>query len=111
VKLIYAECDKEVNALDGSGRVPLFYALSCDSFEEMSRIFLFLLAHGADVNADGGGRTVLLSAAAAIPRMPVQVAQMIAQRVGRAELTTARGIAHAAQNYGVLGLIDACLAK
>jgi ankyrin repeat protein len=111
VKLVFAECDKEVNAVDASGRVPMFYALSGASFSEMFRIIVFLLGHGADIRADGKGRGALLTAAAAVPGMPVKVAQLIAERADQEDLARARTVAALVDNTGLLALIEACLTK
>jgi ankyrin repeat protein len=110
VKLIYAECDKNVNALDAGARVPMFYALAANSFDEMARTILFLLSHGADVNADGRGKSRLLAAAVVIPGMPVRVAQLLAERVDERELAEARELALMARNPELVGVIDASLA-
>jgi hypothetical protein len=111
VKIIFAECDRDVNAQDIYGRVPMYYALGAESFEEMARILVFLLAHGAEVAEDGRGNSVLLSAAVVVPRMPVKVAQLIAERATERQLIEARGHAQDADNTAVVALIEACIAR
>jgi hypothetical protein len=97
VKFIYAEVDQNVNETDANLKGPMFYALSAQPHEEMHSIVAFLIAHGADVNAqEKVGKSGILGAAV-MALAPLKTVQLIAERVDsadvcRAALKTAREV-------------------
>jgi hypothetical protein len=85
----------------------MFCAFSAQPQEEMHRIVAFLIARGADVNAQEQGSESGILGAAVMALAPLKTVQLIAERVNSAAVCrTVLETARAVQSEDVIRLLE-----